>query len=142
MDRPVVDAPLVVFDGVCGMCNRFIVAVLRRDVKGVLRFTSNSSPFAKRVLAQFAEDNDAQRTIMVLDEGQLLKRSDAVLCIARHLGFPYSVATIFRIVPRVVRDWVYDLIARNRYRFFSKVEECQLIPAELRSRIMTEERGV
>ena len=136
------EAPLVLFDGVCGMCNRCVVAMLRRDKRGVLRFASNTSPFGVKILEQFDARRESAHSIMVVDKGRLLKKSDAVFCICSHLGSPYALMGIFKVVPRVVRDAVYDLVARYRYKFFGKVEECQLIPPELRRRIISDEGTV
>lgn len=132
------EPPLVLFDGVCGMCNHFVVACLRRDRRGVLRFASNASPLGRNVLEKFGASEDAQRTIVVLVEDRLLRRSDAMLCIARQLGFPYSLIGVLHFIPRAIRDRAYDFVAHHRYRFFKTVEECQLIPPELQSRIISE----
>ncbi len=132
------EPPLVLFDGVCGMCNHFVVACLRRDRRGVLRFASNASPLGRRMLEKLKALEDAEHTIMVVDDERLLRRSDAILYIAQRLGFPYSLMAVFYLIPRRLRDAVYKLIARHRYRFFKKIEECQLIPPELQRRIISE----
>ena len=130
------DLPIVVFDGVCGFCNRLVVFALRRDRAGKLRFASNRSSAAQRLLAQHGLAGIDAETAVVLVGSKALLRSDAILFIAGSLAFPYSLATALRIVPRPIRDFVYKAVSRRRRHILGEVPECSLIPAEFRDRFL------
>lgn len=133
-----IDHPIVVFDGVCGLCNRLVVFALRRDPSGMLRFASNRAPAAQRLLSQHGLAGiDAESAVVFVGDNALL-RSDAVLFIVGSLPFPYSLVKAFRVVPRPVRDLVYRAVARRRRQIFGEVAECELIPAEFRDRFLGE----
>ncbi len=116
--------PLIVFDGHCVLCSANARFVLRHDRRRHFRLTTGESETGLAVQRHFGVDADA--TIIVVENGRALTRSDAMLAIAQGLGWPWRAATIFRLVPRVLRDPVYDLVARNRYRWFGKRESCWL----------------
>lgn len=130
------DHPIVVFDGVCGFCNRLVLFALRRDRAGKLRFASNRSAVAQRLLAEHGLSGIDSETAVVLVGGRGLLRSDAILFIVGSLAFPYSLVRILRVVPRPIRDFAYKVVSRRRRRIFGEVPECSLIPAEFRERVL------
>jgi predicted DCC family thiol-disulfide oxidoreductase YuxK len=122
---------VVVFDGECAFCNRWVDFLLRFDRKDRFRFAARQSASG----AAFAREAGLPETgvgSIVLAEGSGIRvRSDAVLRMLELLGFPFSLARIFRVVPAFVRDAVYDTIARNRVRWFGRMAACRLpSPAE------------
>jgi predicted DCC family thiol-disulfide oxidoreductase YuxK len=126
-------APAIVyFDGVCGLCNRFVDFVLRHDPEGRFRFAALQSPRGEAALRRIGADPGGPLgSVIVEDAGDVLVRSDAVLRVWRRLGFPFSLLAAFRIVPRPLRDAVYSFIARRRYAWFGKRETCRVpTPAE------------
>ena len=118
--------PVVLFDGVCNLCNGWVKFVVRRDPAGRFRFASLQSPFAAEALGGRGFPHDFLGSIVLLENGVVHTKSDAVLRVARGLSAPWPLATVFWVVPRAVRDVVYDWIARNRYRWFGKRDACML----------------
>jgi len=124
--------PILLYDGVCGLCNRLVQFVLKRDRHGRFRFAALQSPFAARVLQRFAADpRDLDTVYLVRNYGapgeQLAARSDAVIIILLQLGGVWqSLAFLLRVLPRWLRDWGYNLVAHNRYRVFGEYDSCPL----------------
>jgi predicted DCC family thiol-disulfide oxidoreductase YuxK len=129
-------ASLVLFDGVCNLCNGFVQFVIARDSDGRFQFGSLQSASARRVLELHDLPTPLPDAIVLIDDGQLYTRSTAALRIARQLVFPWPIAYALIIVPRPLRDWIYDLVARHRYRWFGKRAHCMLPAAALRSRFI------
>jgi predicted DCC family thiol-disulfide oxidoreductase YuxK len=130
--------PVLVFDGVCGLCNASVDFVIRHDRRGVFRFTPSQSEVGRSLLERFGVNPDDVQTVYLVEGGRIKARSTAALLVARRLGFPWSLASVFLLVPRPLRDLVYRWIARNRYRWFGKKETCRLPNAEERARFLLE----
>src|SRR5689334_20091558 len=114
---------IVLYDGVCGLCNRAVQFLLKRDRHDRFRFASLQSEFAANLLQRHGIVNTELDTVYaVIDHGKpgekLLAKGDAFLLFARTLGGVWSLAQLGRLIPRPVRNWLYDLIAANRYRVF------------------------
>jgi len=123
--------PVLLYDGVCGLCNRLVQFALHHDHEKVFRFASLQSSFGSRVLKQHGVDAAALTTVYVLasgDEGQLLlQQSEAILFLVGRFGGIWSVlAQMARVLPFGIRDWAYNLIARHRYRIFGRYDSCPL----------------
>lgn len=131
------DRPVVLFDGVCNLCNGTVQWLLDRDPEGRLRFASLQSPPGEALLEECGFE-DALAGIVVVDDEGCHRKSDAVLRIAHHLGWPYRLAVPARFVPRIVRDRVYEFVANRRYRWFGQREACMLPTPELRDRFLAE----
>lgn len=130
--------PVVLFDGVCNLCNSAVQWLIERDPEGRLSFASLQSRAARGVLAA-AQVDDASKlpdSIVLVDQAGVHVRSAAALRIAGLLGFPYSLARIALLVPRPVRDAVYELVARNRYRWFGRRDVCMRPTPELAARFL------
>ena len=122
---------IVLYDGVCGLCNRAVQFLLKRDRHDRLQFASLQSDVAARVLKRHGMDAKSLDTVYaVLKYGQpdetLLAKGDAFLFFARVIGGIWSVAQVGRIIPRPIRNWLYDFVARHRYQVFGKSESCML----------------
>jgi predicted DCC family thiol-disulfide oxidoreductase YuxK len=123
--------PIVLYDGVCGLCNRLIQFLLKRDRKDRLRFASLQSEFAKDALQRHGlEASDLDTVQVIVNAGQadekVLARSDAIIYLLEELGGIWTLASLGKIIPRSLRDSMYKLVARNRYRVFGKYETCML----------------
>jgi len=123
--------PIVLYDGVCGLCNRAVKFLLKRDRHDRLRFASLQSDFAATLLQRHALDHhDLDTVYVVLNHGQtdetLLAKSDAILFFAKAIGGVWNIARLGRIIPRPIRNWLYDFVARHRYQVFGKYESCML----------------
>ena len=130
--------PVILFDGVCNLCNGVVQWVIEQDGEAVFRFASLQSHAAKTALraAGVAEPDSLPDSIALLDARGVHVRSDAAIGIGRHLGFPYRLISVTRIVPRVLRDVVYDWVARNRYRWFGRRETCMMPTPDRSSRFL------
>ena len=125
---------VVFFDGVCNLCNGVVRFIVDRDPHARIQFAPLTSRAAERALG--ALPVPPPDSVVVLDDGRVFTRSDAALRIARLLGFPWSLAAGFAIVPRGLRDRVYDAIARRRYRWFGRREACMIPGPEIRGRFL------
>jgi len=122
---------IVLYDGVCGLCNRAVQFLLKRDRRDRLQFASLQSELAAKVLKRHGIDPKGLDTVYaVLNYGEpnetLLAKGDAFLFFADLIGGIWSVARAGKIIPRPVRNWLYDFVARHRYQVFGKSESCML----------------
>ena len=139
--RASANAPIILYDGVCGLCNRLNRVVLARDPAGCFRFAALQSALAREILARHGRDpRDLDTLYLVLAPGRpeerLLQKSDAVLWILRELGGPWRAAGALRVLPRRARDLGYDLVARTRYRLFGRYDSCPLPDPRHRARFL------
>jgi predicted DCC family thiol-disulfide oxidoreductase YuxK len=134
--------PIILYDGVCGLCNRLVQFLLKHDREGHLRFASLQSDFAAKVLGRHGIDPKDLDTVQVVvnydqPDERVLQRSDAILRAGRELGgFWGASASVGKVVPRPLRDLVYRFVATNRYRVFGKYDTCMLPDANQRSRFL------
>ena len=134
--------PIILYDGVCGLCNRLVQFLLKHDKRSRLRFASLQSDFAARVLLRHGIDPKDLDTLHVIENYEqpgerVLQRSDAILRAGRELGGFWSAsATAANVIPRALRDLVYRVVARNRYRVFGKYDTCMLPEPNQRSRFL------
>jgi predicted DCC family thiol-disulfide oxidoreductase YuxK len=129
--------PLCFFDGYCVLCSGFVAFCLARDPGGRLKFASAQSALGRRVLAALGlPDNTFQRTILLLESGEVHVRSAAVLRALRYLEGPVRWLRPLELAPAPLRDPIYDLIARNRYRWFGQRPACFVPTAATRDRFI------
>jgi predicted DCC family thiol-disulfide oxidoreductase YuxK len=136
-----VSKAIFLYDGVCGLCNRGVQFILRHDHKGDFRFASLQSEFAQRMLTRHrlnAADLDTVYVVVDCDGDEaLLARSDAVLFVMREIGGIWRAgAAVLVWLPRRLRDWAYDLVARNRYRVFGRYDTCPAPSENVRARFL------
>jgi predicted DCC family thiol-disulfide oxidoreductase YuxK len=124
--------PIVFFDGVCNLCNASVQWLIKRDKKHLFRFAPLQGETAKMHL-KIADENAIPQSVILFKNGKVYQKSSAALRLAVKLGFPWFLAGIFFIIPRFLRDWVYDFIARNRYRWFGKKDACMIPTPELKA---------
>ena len=129
------DPPIIFFDGVCGMCNRFVDLILKIDTRGIFRFAPIQGETAKQMLPPLS-DAPQEWSMFYLDEHGIHKESDAFLEVYRHLGGAWRLLRLFRLVPRDIRDFVYRTVAQNRYRWFGQRDACRIPSPEERSRFL------
>jgi predicted DCC family thiol-disulfide oxidoreductase YuxK len=134
-------SPIVLFDGVCNLCNAAVNFILDHERSGELRFASLQSDAARALLAEHGAPVEQlgqgdPDTMVLLEGGRLFDRSAAALRIARRLRWPWRALAVFLIVPRPLRDLVYRFVARNRYRWFGKSDACRMPSPELRARFL------
>lgn len=131
-----INSPILLFDGVCNLCNASVQWVIRRDPQGIFRFAPLQSETGQSLLRQSGLSSEHFDTVVLVDGDRIFTRSDAALEIARRLGGLWSLLAVFRWVPRPVRNAVYDWIARHRYRWFGKTEACMIPRPEWKKRFV------
>ncbi|MBP6826633.1 MAG: thiol-disulfide oxidoreductase DCC family protein [Saprospiraceae bacterium] len=130
------NSPILLFDGVCNLCNASVQWVIRRDPKGIFRFAPLQSETGQSLLRQSGLSSEHFDTVVLVDGDRIFTRSDAALEIARRIGGVWSLLAVFRRVPRPIRNAVYDWIARHRYRWFGKTEACMIPRPEWKKRFV------
>lgn len=128
-----ISSPVIIFDGVCTLCNSSVDFVIRNDKKCQFRYTANQMEVGREILRDQGLDPDNIHSVYLYQDGELYSKSTAALRVARLLGFPFSLTWGFMVIPAFIRDVVYDWIASNRYKWFGKKETCRLPSAEERA---------
>lgn len=132
-------APVLLYDGVCGFCNKTVQMILDRDRRGTMRFAALQSDYGRAVTERHPELRGVDSVVFVENTAggeRVYVRSEAALKVASYLGGVWKVFLCAYVVPRPLRDYLYDLFARNRYRVFGKYDQCMLPPAEARARFL------
>jgi len=126
---------VIYYDGYCALCDRFIGFVLARDRQGRYRYAPLSGETAR---GRFGEslDPDQPQTVLLEEPGKVRVRSDAALAIVAGLGGGWKLVQALRIIPRPIRDWVYDVIARHRFKWFGRRAECRIPAPEQKDRFL------
>lgn len=133
---PPVPDHILLFDGACSLCAGTVRFVTPRDPAGRVRFAPLQSDAARRILAAAGAPPNLPDSVVLVERGRVYTRSDAVLRLARLLRFPWPLLWGLVVVPRPVRDWVYDFVARRRHRWLGKRGACVEPTAELRQRFL------
>ena len=134
-----VGAPVLLYDGVCGFCNKSVQMILDHDRRGEIRFAALQSDYGQSVIERHPELRGVDSVVYVepTPGGERVHvRSDAALKVAAYLGGFWKLFLAARVMPRPLRDYFYDLFARNRYKLFGKYDSCMLPPPEVRSRFL------
>jgi predicted DCC family thiol-disulfide oxidoreductase YuxK len=132
-------APVLLYDGVCGFCNKTVQMILDNDRRGTMRFAALQSDYGRAVVERHPELRGVDSVVFVENDAEgerVHTRSDAALKVASYLGGLWKVFLCAYVVPRPARDYLYDLFARNRYRLFGKFDQCMLPPASARARFL------
>lgn len=118
--------PVILFDGVCNLCSRVVQFIIKRDRKNVFRFASLQSDFGNSVLQKFNLPADVFDSFIVYKAGKIYTKSTGALLVAKNLSGAWPLLYVFIFVPSFIRNSVYEVIARNRYKWFGKKEACWL----------------
>jgi predicted DCC family thiol-disulfide oxidoreductase YuxK len=127
---------VILFDGVCNYCNHVVNFVLRQDRKKNLRFAPLQSAAGQRLLTEHGLDQTAFDSFVLIRKGKVYQKSTAALAVMNELPWYWKEVQILRVVPRFLRDTIYDFIARNRYRWFGRRDACMVPTADMRSRFL------
>ncbi|MBK5208156.1 MAG: thiol-disulfide oxidoreductase DCC family protein [Flavobacteriaceae bacterium] len=125
---------IILFDGVCNLCNASVNFVIKHDKKKHFLFASLQSDAAKEILLQFNLKNLTIDTVFLVENNKIYDKSTAALKIAKHLGGGFKTFYLFFIVPKFLRDWIYNFVANHRYQWFGKRESCMIPSPELKNR--------
>ena len=127
---------IVLFDGVCNLCNRSVQFIIKRDKKKKFRFASLQGKAGQDLLKRFNLQADDLNSFVLIEGDKMYTRSGGALRMLRELGSGWKLFYAFMLVPRFIRDAVYNWVARNRYKWYGKREECMIPTAELKERFL------
>lgn len=130
------NTPVILFDGVCQFCDSTVNFVLDHDRTGRVRFAALQSKAGQELLARFGLPADKFDSLVLVENGRHYLRSTAALRLARHLDLPWPLLAGLLLVPQFLRDWAYDVVATNRYRWFGKMDACRVPTPEVRARFL------
>lgn len=128
--------PILLFDIDCLLCNRSVLWIARRETQARIHFAGLRSLTATELRRQYPSSAWADDTMLLLTQGKVLGKSDAVIAVARMLPFPWNLAVAARLIPRSVRDRLYDWIAANRRRWFGQAPDCSIMESSFRNRLL------
>jgi predicted DCC family thiol-disulfide oxidoreductase YuxK len=131
-----VEKPLIVFDGECNLCNWAVNFVLGRDKGEIFLFSPNQSDSAREILTKLGLDSMGDETVYLIEKDRIYSRSTAVLLVLRRLPFPWKLLSVFIIIPKRIRDFIYDVIAKHRYEWFGKMNSCRVPSQGERNRFL------
>lgn len=112
------DRPILIFDGECALCSRSVRFVLKHDARKRFRFLPAQTPLGAALYTHYGKRSGDYETVMLIENGVALYKSGAAIRIAALLGLPWSLSNAARIIPSTLRDWLYDIVARNRIAWF------------------------
>ncbi|MCP9200435.1 thiol-disulfide oxidoreductase DCC family protein [Gramella sp. GC03-9] len=128
---------IILFDGVCNLCDGAVQFIIKHDKKDVFRYASLQSELGKELVKERGMDQEEIDSIMLIEPGvAYYRKSTAALEIARDLSGGYSLLKNFLFIPEVMRDRIYDFIAKNRYKWFGKKEQCMIPTPELKAKFL------
>lgn len=128
---------IILFDGVCNLCNASIQKVIENDEKNIFQFASLQSEFGQEFLKKREFSQDEYNSMILIEGDKFYTRSDAALRIGKELKGIYKISAVLLWVPRFVRNGVYNLVAKNRYKWFGKKESCWLPTPELKQKFIS-----
>lgn len=130
------DKPVIFFDGVCNYCNAMTNFVIRQDKKKIFKFAALQSNAGQQVLKEWKLSPEEFDSFLMLDKGKLYSKSTAALRVANKLPWYWKWSQLFWILPKFIRDGAYNIIARNRYKWFGKKDQCMIPTPEVRERFL------
>ncbi|MCB0444475.1 MAG: DCC1-like thiol-disulfide oxidoreductase family protein [Gelidibacter sp.] len=128
---------LILFDGVCNLCDASVQYIIKHDKNEVFMFTALQSQVGMEIIKKFNIDTTKIDSILLYSEKNgIFYKSTAALKIASKLEFPINLMAVFLIIPAFIRNWVYNFIAKNRYKWYGKKEACMIPTPELKSKFL------
>lgn len=127
---------IILFDGVCNLCNNSVVFIIKRDKKDIFRFAALQSDTGKMLTEKLSIDTSKTDSIILTEGDTYSVKSSAALKIARHLKGGYPLLYGFMILPAFLRNFIYDIIAKNRYKWFGRKESCMIPTPELKAKFL------
>ena len=128
---------IVFYDGQCALCDKAIQFLLRRDKKELLYFAMLQEDFSRDYLAEYGIDTDQLKTFIYSRKGKVFSKSDAALEAFRDISIAGKFFNVFKIVPRFIRNGIYDWVAKNRYKWFGQSDSCIMPPLKWSERLIT-----
>ncbi|HRB30224.1 MAG: thiol-disulfide oxidoreductase DCC family protein [Chitinophagaceae bacterium] len=132
-------SPIILFDGICNLCNRSIQFVIKHDKEKVYRFAAFQSKAGQKLLQQYNLPLKQYSSFLLIENNKAYSQSTAALKVAKNLSGPVKLAVVFNIVPAGIRNIVYNFVARNRYQWFGKKRSCMVPTQDLKARFLTDD---
>ncbi|USP55783.1 hypothetical protein J2N67_006032 (plasmid) [Bacillus thuringiensis] len=126
---------IILFDGECNFCNQSIQFIIRRDTFGNFQYASLKGDVGRKLLERYNIDVNIESMVLIKNREYYIK-SDAILNICKELDYPWKLAVFLLLIPKTIRNFVYDKFSKNRYKLFGKQNTCQLPPPEIRKRFL------
>jgi len=136
MSIPEVQHPVILFDGVCNLCSGSVQFIINRDPSGIFRFATLQSETGKNLVSKFDLPNDKPAAIILVENSEYYLRSTAALRILQRLGSIWQLLYVFILIPRPIRDYFYDIVARNRYKWYGKRAQCMIPSEDIKGRFL------
>jgi predicted DCC family thiol-disulfide oxidoreductase YuxK len=133
-----IEKPVLLFDGYCNLCSGSVIFIIKREKRDIFRFASLQSEFAKELLSKLNSRDDIPDSTVLVEANEVYYKSKAALKVARRLKFPWPLLYIFIIIPPFFRDWLYDFIAKRRYRWFGKKQHCFVPQKDIQHKFLSE----
>ncbi|MDF1546177.1 MAG: thiol-disulfide oxidoreductase DCC family protein [Bacteroidales bacterium] len=127
---------IVLFDGVCNLCNGGVQFIIKRDKKNIFKFAALQSEFGQAQLVKYKLDTSSFDSFILIKNEAIFQKSTAALKIAKELKSGWQFFYVFIIIPAFIRDWLYDRVAKNRYRMFGKKDSCMIPTPELKAKFL------
>ncbi|MCM3717610.1 thiol-disulfide oxidoreductase DCC family protein [Fictibacillus phosphorivorans] len=127
---------VLLFDGVCNLCNSSVQFILKNEKKPDLAFAAIQSEAGKKLLAHYKMDPNETNSVILIANNHVYTESDAVLKVTHHLKFPYSLGKVLFVIPKAIRNFFYKKVALNRYKWFGKRESCMIPTPERKKRFL------
>lgn len=128
---------IILFDGICNLCNTTVQFIIENDPKNHFMFASLQSNYGQKFLLENNLNTSNFDSIILIDENKMYQKSDAAIRIAKQLKIPYNLISVSRIIPKKIRDYIYTYIAKNRYKWFGKHESCWVPTKELQAKFLS-----
>ena len=128
--------PTILFDGVCNFCNNAVNFTIRKNTKANILFAPMQSEAGQKLLQQYNLPADDMQSFIFIDEGKIYKQSTAALKVCRYLRGLWPLCYGFMVVPKFIRDGIYNWIAKNRYKWFGIRQACMIPTAEVKARFL------
>ncbi len=129
---------VILFDGVCKLCNAWSNFIIKHDHQRIFKLCSVQSVEGQKILKHFGLSTDVYDSMLVVEGDAVYQQSDAFFQVVRKLGYPWKAVCVFRMIPKSLRNWLYDRIALNRYSLFGKYDVCLLPTADHEARYLNE----
>lgn len=130
------ETKIILFDGVCNLCNSSVNFVIKRDKHDVFKFGTLQEEPGKSILAKHQIDPSETDSIVFIENNKAYTKSSAAIRISKYLGGAYPLFGVFIIVPKFIRNWVYDYVAKNRYKWYGKKDQCMIPTPELKKKFL------
>lgn len=129
--------PLLLFDGVCNLCNGAVNFILDKDEHKSMVFASLQSALGQKILKQHQLPENDFKSMILLKGDKIFLKSNAVLEVVKYLPRGWKLLYVFKIIPRFIRDWIYKIISLNRYKWFGKKDQCRLPTSDIANRFIS-----